>query len=293
VPPPANVVHLLDVIRRQRSTRWVRLPVGGGPIRLWRGLFPDGSSVVLKEGESRHLGREIGLYEAVKGPFLPRLVAADAGMGFLALEDLSDFDRPLPWTPRAVELVLGALDAAAAAPPPPGLPTAAGRAIQDGWRRVAADPGPTLALFVCSERWLQGALPVLQEAEAAAVVEGHALLHMNVRPENLLVGPERAVLLDWRHAAIGAPALDRAMLAVGIAAEGGARPEEIVGDAPELAAAIAGWFASQAGRRDGHPAIRAFQFDQLTASLPWAARALGLPDPLGGGACFGGLGRSS
>ncbi len=288
--PPDNIVHLLDVVRRQHSTRWVLLPVGGEHVNLWRGLYPDGSSVILKEGDG--LDREIAVYEAVRGPFLPRLIAADATMGFLALEDLSDCARPPPWTDRQHELVLQALDGVASASAPPHLPRAGRRAITDGWQRVAADPSGLLGLFVCTRRWLEGALDALQEAEARAVVDGDSLLHMNPRAENLLVGPDRAVLLDWRWAAVGNPLVDRAMFAIGRALDGGPGPESIVGDEPGIAAAMAGWFASEAGRKDGHPSVRAFQFDQLTVSLPWAARALGLPDPLDGGSCFGGVGRS-
>lgn len=288
--PPDAIVSLLETVRRQHAARWVRLPAGGPQRRLWRGLFPDGSSLILKEGAG--LDAEIAVYEAVRGSFLPRLVAADAAMGFLALEDLTDFGRPPPWSDRQLELVLGALDELAPGPPPAGLPPARVRAVTEGWARVAADPAPFLRLFMCTERWLEGALPTLQAAEVEAIVDGDSLVHMNLCAENLLVGPERAVLLDWRWAAVGNPLLDRAMLATSLAQDRGPRPEALVGHQPAIAAAMAGFFASEAGRLDGEPGVRAFQFEQLAVCLPWASRALALPDPLAGGACFGAMGRN-
>ncbi len=291
VTPPADIVALLERVRRQRAARWAKLPVGGASSRLWRGLFPDGSSLILKAGEGADLAREIAVYEGTRGTFLPRLIAADTDMGFLALEDLTDFGRPPPWTPRQIELAVQALDELAIAEVPARLPPARRHVVTDGWRRVEADPAPLLGLFMCTERWLGGALPTLLEAEAAAVVDGGSLVHRNPRACNLLVGSDRATLLDWRHAVVGNPQLDRAMLAGAIHADGGPLPEAIGGHEPALAAAMAGYFASEAGRPDGDPAVRAFQFDQLSVSLPWAARALGLPDPLGGGSCFGGVGR--
>lgn len=284
-------MNLLETVRRQHAARWVRLRAGGPDARLWRGLFPDGSSLILKEGPDPALRTEIAVYEAVRGSFLPRLVAADAAMGFLALEDLSEFVRPPPWTGGQLERVLDALQALAEVEPPPQLPPARRRAVTEGWARVAADPAPLLRLFMCTERWLHGALPTLLAAEREAEVDGDALLHMNPRAQNLLIGPDRAVLLDWRWAAVGNPLLDRAMLASSVAQDRGPPPEDLVGHQPAIAAAMAGFFASEAGRLDGHPTVRAFQFDQLTACLPWASRALGLPDPLAGGACFGAVGR--
>jgi hypothetical protein len=288
--PPDAIVALLEQIRRQHAARWVRLPVGREGVRLWRGLFPDGSSLIVKEG--RGLEREIAVHESVRGQFLPRLIAADADLGFLALEDLTDFGRPPPWTRRQLELVLQALDELGGATPPRGLPPARHRAVTNGWSRVADDPKPLLGLFMCTERWLKEALPTLIAAEAEAVVDGERLVHMNVRAGNVLVGPDRAVLLDWQYAAVGSALLDVAMLAPSLAQDGGPAPETVVGQQPAIAAAMAGHFASEAGRSDGHPTVRAYQFEQLAVCLPWASRALGLADPLGGGGCFGGLGRS-
>jgi len=61
--------------------------------------------------------------------------------------------------------------------------------------------------------------------------------------------------------------------------EGGLAPWEVLPDAGDLAAVIAGFFASRAGLPppSGAPTVREFQRAQ--ACLPWAARELGLPAP--------------
>ncbi|MEV6261562.1 phosphotransferase [Streptomyces sp. NPDC051784] len=40
---------------------------------------------------------------------------------------------------------------------------------------------------------------------------GHRILHMNLHPENVVLTPEGAVVIDWLTASEGPPALDRAM----------------------------------------------------------------------------------
>lgn len=288
--PPASIVRILEVVSRQRGARWARLPGGSEGTRLWRARLPDGGSYVIKEGPSDRLKAEIRLYEALRGEFLPRLVAADTELGFLALEDLGDWDEAPPWTRDRVERAQELLEYVAATPAPPFLPPAGRHAVNDGWARIAADPGRLLGLFLVNEDWLTGSLPALMSAESAALTDGDGLVHLNVRGANVRFGPDACKLLDWTWAGRGNPLLDRAMLAVAVARDGGPLPEAMLGHQPAIAAAMSGFFASQA-MLPGDPEVRGFQFEQLTVCLPWVCRALQLPDPLGGGGCFGGLGR--
>ncbi len=59
------------------------------------------------------------------------------------------------------------------------------------------------------------------------------------------------------------------------------QPEELLPDAPEIAAWVSGYFASRAGLPDipSAPRVRKVQREQLSTALPWAIRALGLPSP--------------
>ena len=43
------------------------------------------------------------------------------------------------------------------------------------------------------------------EAEAPAAAAGETLLHLDLRADNMLLTPDRVVVVDWPHARVGAP----------------------------------------------------------------------------------------
>ncbi|HEV2472315.1 MAG TPA: hypothetical protein VGS41_06605 [Chthonomonadales bacterium] len=65
------------------------------------------------------------------------------------------------------------------------------------------------------------------------------------------------------------------------AGEGGPAPENLLPDAPEIAAWVSGDFAARAGLPGipDAPRVRGVQLLQLREALPWAARACGLSPP--------------
>lgn len=78
--------------------------------------------------------------------------------------------------------------------------------------------GPTLA-----ERVLGGALPLaegaalwaeLQERLHALPWPGGSLLHLDLHPFNVLIGPAGPVVIDWTNAEVGPPGLDVALSAL-------------------------------------------------------------------------------
>ena len=221
-------------------------------------------------------------YERIRGPFLPRLVgfADDGHRPALALADLSDAEWPPPWTDERVALVLDALSEIRATTPPEGLPR---QQPGDGadWRLVEADPGPFLALGLCSASWLGTALPRLIDASTNAPVAGESLVHLDVRSDNVCFRNGRAIVIDWNHARLANPDLDVAFWLPSLHAEGGPAPETILPDAPGLAAWVAGFFCSRAGGDPlpEAPHVRPLQLAQSRTALPWAARALGLAPP--------------
>ena len=149
------------------------------------------------------------------------------------------------------------------------------------WRDLAVDPGPFLALGICSASWLAGALPVLTAAAAEAPLVGDALVHMDVRSDNLCFRDGRAIVIDWNHARIANPDVDIAFWLPSLHAEGGPPPEAILPDAPALAAWVAGYFCARAGQAPlpEAPHVRPLQVQQSRTALPWVARALRLPPP--------------
>ena len=219
-------------------------------------------------------------------PFVPRMLGwhDDGERPVLVLEDLSDARWPPPWTPQDVDQVLACLAQVADFTPPPDLPQAVDSQFNfRGWLEIEDDPEPFLAIGLCSRPWLDAALPTLRFATEIAPLAGSSLLHFDVRSDNICLRDGRAVLIDWNFACLGNPLADVVFWLPSLHAEGGPRPEEVVPEgAAELAALIAGYFASHAARPEipEAPHVRALQLRQARTALPWAARALDLPPPV-------------
>jgi Phosphotransferase enzyme family len=221
---------------------------------------------------------------ALRGPFVPAVLAMDAeDLPLLVLEDLRAAHWPPPWDEGQIDAVRDALSAVAATPPPaaaPAIDVHRDRLVT-GWAEIEADQGPFLSLGVCSADWLTNALPTLREASETAPIEGEALLHLDVRSDNLCIAERGAVLVDWNHACVGNADLDLAAWLPSLRLEGGPEPDEMLPGAAGFAALLAGFFGSRAGlpAPPTAPQVRPFQLAQLRVSLPWAARQLDLPPP--------------
>jgi aminoglycoside phosphotransferase (APT) family kinase protein len=216
----------------------------------------------------------------VRGSFIPECFGADESM--LVLEDLTQAEWPPPWTQGRVDLVLAALDELHATTAPAGLPRLEEmRGDVIGWPRVADDPEPFLSTRVASREWFDAARPTLLQASAAAHLKGDELMHFDVRSDNLCFRNGSAVLVDWNIACAGNGRFDVAFWLPSLRLEGGPEPWEVLPDAGELAAAVAGFFAVRAGLPppEGAPTVREFQRRQLEVALPWAARELRIAPP--------------
>jgi hypothetical protein len=251
-----------------------------------RGPAPGGRSAFVKIGATTLTAEwtriEQANYRTIQGWFLPEVLGFDddGARPVLALEDLSGCEWPPPWTDRRVAAVIEALADISRTQPPAHLH----RERPDGgadWRNVANDPAPFLGLGLCSAAWLGAALPLLIEASASAPVAGEALVHLDIRSDNVCFRDGRAIVIDWNHATLANPDLDVAFWLPSLAAEGGPLPERILPVAPGLAAWVAGFFCSRAGGDPlpEAPHVRPLQLAQSRTALPWAARALGLPPP--------------
>jgi hypothetical protein len=290
-PDPEDVARVAATLRAE-PVRWRAAARGGQTAaHRWLVTLPDGSGAFVKIGatlESAAWVRDEHLaYAQLRGhAFLPKMLAFSDhdDRPVLAIEDLTDGHWPPPWRPGDVEAVLACLDEVHAATPPPDLPTVDRHDLElhASWSVVRDDPEPLLRIGICGRDWLEAALPALDEAARAAVTEGSALLHMDVRSDNLCVRDGRAVLIDWNWACVGDPRFDLAAWLPSLEAEGGPPPETILGrPEPELAAMLAGYFSSHAGLAPipEAPHVRQMQLQQARTALPWAARELGLPPP--------------
>jgi hypothetical protein len=281
---PEHVERLLGV----RVVGW-RPVTGGGWSASVRGVaeLADGRTVFAKLGDVlgtiEAIRGECEVYPLLSGPFIPRLLAADASVPVLVIEDLSAATWPPPWTPELLAGLEGLLAELAETRAPAGLPSLSDRVRQTGaWDLVAADREPFQATGVASAEWLDRALPVLLAAQVAAPTAGDSLLHFDLRSDNLCFRDGRALLVDWNHATAGDPRWDRLFMLHTIQMEGGPAVRELEPDPePGILAWIAGFFAARAGLPPpvGAPRVREFQQAQLEIVLPWAAEVLGLPAP--------------
>lgn len=296
-PTPQETATVRRALKRLRSAPVAWGPVTSGghtPARRWVVTLEDGNRAFVKVATddltASWLREEHRYYAIMRGaPFMPGYVGwyDDGKRPALALEDLSWAEWPPPWTRDRVRAVLSALDLVHDWPVPDDTPSAADPRLElrEGWDEVERDVGPLLALGLCSAEWLERALPVLREAALAAPLEGGALLHFDVRSDNVCFRPDgTAVLVDWNWTSVGNPLVDVAFWLPSLHAEGGPPPEDVLHVAnglDRLAACCAGFLAAHAARPPipTAPHVRPRQLRQARTALPWAARALGLPVP--------------
>ncbi|QYO75736.1 aminoglycoside phosphotransferase family protein [Devosia salina] len=228
------------------------------------------------------LHREIKAYDSISAPFMPPLygVDADTDRPMLVIEDLSDATWPPPWTKPHIRQVFDAiaqLHQTTAALPAAG--TLSGQ--HAGWPQIARDPDPFLSLNLVTSAWLDRWLQTLVDAEAACVQTGDALVHLDLRSDNICIAPDGVKFIDWSEAGLGNPAVDLGGFLPSLAYEGGPLPDQVMPDAPEVAALISGYFAARAGQPTipDAPFVRRVQQQQLSTAFPWAIRALGITTP--------------
>jgi hypothetical protein len=288
-PAPALSERVRSLLGK-RPNEWRRATGGYTMAERWIAAFDDGSSCFIKSGPgyiAEALRAEFHLmYSRFDVAFLPQLLGwdDDGEQPLLILEDLSHARWPPPWRMNDVERVLEVLEQLHNMAVD-GLPTVEDKepSLCDGWVTVAAEPAPFLALGLTTRQWLEAALPSLIQASAPSLLRGPAVLHFDVRSDNLCFTDGRVVLVDWNHVCRGNPALDLAAWAPSLHSEGGPVPEDLLPGEPGLAAIVSGYFAARAGLPPiwQAPDVRTVQMSQLRSALPWCARAMGLDPPDG------------
>jgi hypothetical protein len=247
--------------------------------------FDDGSTAFVKAGAeeitSEFVRDELRFYASVSGPFMPQLFGFDADdPPLLVIEDLSAARWPPPWDRDAIEAVRETLAAVWATPIPDWVPpvTDERERFAGGWAEIETDPDPFLSTGLSSADWLERSLPAQRAAAESAPLDGDALLHLDVRSDNLCLADRGAVLVDWNWVHRGNPDLDLVAWLPSLRLEGGPEPEVLLPGAGELAAVLAGFFASRAGLPPPPtaPKVREFQRAQAEICLAWVSRELDL-----------------
>ena len=234
-----------------------------------------------------------GMPADVPAPSL--LWSHDEGQGgwvALAFEDIEGEHPQQPWDLQELDRVLAALvslnEGLTPAPLPPGVaPSASDTFPSHGWRTLREERGDRQHSLA---PWFQNNLDRLAnlEVDVPEAVEGHTLLHLDIRADNILLTPDRVWFLDWPHACVGAAWVDIVVMAPSVTMQGGPPPEEIVaahpayrGADPEavnaVVAALAGAFTEWGSRPPppGLPTLRAFQQAQASVARDWLLRRLG------------------
>jgi len=267
--PPAAMVDFLcrsGLTRDAHSARWTPL-TGGVSSDLWRVDTPD-LTVCVKAALptlrvagtwNAPVGRnavEVAWlrFAADHAPHaVPRVLAHDEGAGVFAMEFLDPAQHPV-WKS---ELMAGRVDPApagevgdlvgrlAAASTQPGARDALSRrfATDDNFHRLRIEP----YLLATAQRRPEVASRLTELAERTQATRV-ALVHGDVSPKNILLGPSGPVLLDAECAWWGDPAFDVAfclnhLLLKALPAEPGERPAR----AQRLSVAAEAWWSGYAG----------------------------------------------
>lgn len=226
-------------------------------------------------------------------PGLPRLRASlEVGdWVVLVFDDIGGRTPTLPWRERELARVLDALAALSADldPSPVPLPriAEAWATYFRGWRSFAADPE---RLDAAGAGWARPRLHELAEREShwSVAADGTALVHGDLRADQLILSNDRVVVVDWPHAGVGASWVDGVLMFPSITMQQGPDPETLVRRYPPTAAAdpealttvvtaLAGSFLWHAAQPPppGLPTVRAFQRAQGQIAGSWLRERLG------------------
>jgi len=280
----ADLARRLATLVGAEPRDWTARAGGYSTAERFSVTLDDGRRVFVKSADAEHMAawlrREHEVYATLRGSFIPELIAFDDDgvRPLLVIEDLCHADWSQTWTEERIALVRAALDELHASEPPPN--TRPMRETYAGWfgrwHTIAADPEPFLSLGLRSRAWLEERLPAIMEAADAVPADGDAVVHLDVRSDNLCTLGDRAVLVDWNWLSLGAPELDLVCWACSLALEGGPQPWELLPDSPRFAAFLAGIFGATAGLPppETAPTVREFQARQLAVALDWLDREL-------------------
>jgi hypothetical protein len=202
----------------------------------------------------------------------------------VATEALDGSTPAQPWRRDELSRFLALAEDIAGRPGPVGLPSFAELHgyILRGWRWLAGTPDVL-------DAWCRRHLDRLVELECRweQAVAGTALLHGDLRADNAILTPKRAVAVDWPHACVGAGWVDLLLGIPSIVMHGGGDPGQLwsayqPGSAADpdavnaVLAAAAGYFvhSGQKPSPPNLPNVRAFQRAQGDAALAWLRRRL-------------------
>ncbi len=313
---PKGVRQQVDAACGSRVVRAARIWGGYSPAPTFRLTLADGRRAFFKaiygatnEFATAALHKEERVYHDLGGllkGWIPQhyvTIAHEDWYGLL-LEDLGPKSVP-PWTATKARAVTHALatfhQSTLGATLPDWLSRPTQRLSRQSWASVANESQQLHKIAMLAGEaspqalnWLQMASPTIEAKmrQPALSTEPYALLHGDLRSDNLRIHQGKLTLFDWPAITVGRPEWDIVAFAQTVPIEGGSTPEQIMSwyaeqfptDRTAVDGAIAWWltfFAFLAWQPEipGLPRLRRFQRHQLATMLLWAARQWSLPEP--------------
>jgi hypothetical protein len=252
-------------------------------------LLADGRRVFAKSATSswavEQLVHECRFYSSAKASCAPDFYGCGGTPLTLVTADHSRARWPPPWRAGDIDGVLESLEVLHGMGVPDGLADArapAGR-VSGYWAEVAEAPAGLLSLGVCSSSWLELALPKLAAIDATNRFDGYALIHGDLRSDNMCEEEGRWVFVDWSYARAGCPELDFVLWLPSLVSELGYIPRVLRKySESSLLVSFAGYLAANAGLPEpegGDGQVRKVQRRQLHVALPLASSIVGVRPP--------------
>ncbi|MGH2478776.1 MAG: phosphotransferase [Ktedonobacteraceae bacterium] len=313
---PRVVRQQVDLALGASVTRATRIWGGYAPTPTYRLLLADGRRAFFKgtcRDSNAFMKRALLLEERVYrdladvlSTWIPQLYATFRYDDWhaLILEDLGPQSVP-PWTAEKTRAITHALAAfhqsSLGAQPPAWLPLPDEDLAQENWQQMAQESleFQNIAALAGKEapqalQWFRQITPTIEHMMQQSVLKegAYAILHGDLRSDNLRLRQGQLYLFDWPSISIGRPEWDIVAFAQTVAVEGGPAPEQVMAwygeqfpsDPQAIECALAWWltfFARRAWQAEvpGLPRLRRFQRQQLAVLAYWSARQWSFPVP--------------
>jgi aminoglycoside phosphotransferase (APT) family kinase protein len=206
----------------------------------------------------------------------------------LMFEDIEGHMPAQPWRADELDRVLAAMaDLACSLDPAPiDAPSVVGRtpSLGCGWSLLAEAAQARTDDLAGLDPWARDRLALLVAIEAgwADAASGEALVHSDIRADNILLTHNRVVFVDWPWACLAARWLDLVAMLPSVQMQGGPPAEQVFARHPvskeadpdavtAAITALAGFFVWQSRQLapPGLPTLRAFQAAQGETALDW------------------------
>jgi hypothetical protein len=290
---PEYLLRLLRSVTGKEPVHWTIPDCGLSSAHRYSVQFEDHSRVFVKAATDKWteqwLRNEHFILSSVGAAFMPSVIKwidIPPAHPVLITQDLSHAYWPashkgVTWRNEDFDLLFRGIEAISSCEAPAGLPALQNKK-RSTWAAIAREPQPFLKLNLCSEKWFLKTVPAMIEAEMSADVSGNALVHGDIRSDNVCIVDSRAIFVDWSHAARGNARQNIALILPSLHLEGGPAPFQIMPDGGGEAALGCAKLVERLSSDATMPDWLKNVFRRLIAiQLQWASQCLGVKEPDG------------